>query len=130
MAEDGCWKLSCAYFDDAANFDENAVGNAQNVESMIGTRNAKNADLNNTSIEEFYTALVGKVASAGSNIESLADTQDQVVQSIESKIKDSTGVDLNEELVDLVKYQTAYQAAAQVFNTCNNCLDVLMSLGG
>ena len=130
LTEDGCWKLSCAYFDDAANFDENAVGNAQNVESMIGTRNAKNADLNNTSIEEFYTALVGKVASAGSNIESLADTQDQVVQSIESKIKDSTGVDLNEELVDLVKYQTAYQAAAQVFNTCNNCLDVLMSLGG
>ena len=119
-----------AYFDNAANFDENAVGNAQNVESMIGTRNAKNADLNNTSIEEFYTALVGKVASAGSNIKSLADTQDQVVQSIESKIKDSTGVDLNEELVDLVKYQTAYQAAAQVFNTCNNCLSVLMNLGG
>lgn len=130
LAKDGCWKLSCAYFDDAANFDENAVGNAQNVESMIATRNAKNADLNNTSIEEFYTALVGKVASAGSNIKSLADTQDQVVQSIESKIKDSTGVDLNEELVDLVKYQTAYQAAAQVFNTCNSCLDVLMSLGG
>ena len=130
LTNDGCWKLSCAYFDDITNFDENAVGNAQNVEAMIGTRNEKNALLNNTSIEEFYTSLVGKVASAGSNISSLADTQDQVIQSIESKIKDSTGVDLNEELVDLVKYQTAYQAAAQVFNTCNSCLDVLMSLGG
>ena len=49
---------------------------------------------------------------------------------IESKIKDATGVDLNEELVDLVKYQSAYKAAAQVFNTCNSCLDILMSLGG
>lgn len=130
LTEDGCWKISCAYFEDLANFDENAVGNALNVEDMLGTRNEKLTALDGMSLEDFYTGLVGKVAAAGSNLESLADTQDQVVQSIESKIKDSTGVDLNEELVDLVKYQTAYAAAAQVFNTCNNCLDVLMTLGG
>ena len=87
-------------------------------------------ELDGNSIGDFYTNLVGKVASAGSNIKSLADTQDQLVESIESKIKDATGVDLNEELVDLVKYQSAYKAAAQVFNTCNSCLDILMSLGG
>ena len=60
------------------------------------------------SLEDFYTGLVGKVASAGSNIKSLYETQGEVINSIESKIKDATGVDLNEELVDLVKYQTAY----------------------
>ena len=130
MTDKGCWKISCAYFADPANVDFNAVGNALNVDDMLGTRNEKLKELDGMSIEDFYTSLVGKVASAGSNIKSLADTQDQVVQSIESKIKDATGVDLNEELVDLVKYQTAYQAAAQVFNTCNNCLDVLMNLGG
>lgn len=130
LTDKGCWKISCAYFADPANVDFNAVGNALNVDDMLGTRNEKLKELDGMSIEDFYTSLVGKVASAGSNIKSLADTQDQVVQSIESKIKDATGVDLNEELVDLVKYQTAYQAAAQVFNTCNNCLDVLMNLGG
>ena len=113
LTDEGCWNIACAYFDD-----------------MLGTRNEKLTALDGMSLEDFYTGLVGKVAAAGSNLESLADTQDQVVQSIESKIKDSTGVDLNEELVDLVKYQTAYAAAAQVFNTCNNCLDVLMTLGG
>ena len=130
LTEEGCWNISCAYFEDMANFDENAIGNAQNVEAMLGTRNDKQVDLDGMSLEEFYTGLVGKVATAGSNIKSLAETQDQVVEAIESKIKDATGVDLNEELVDLVKYQTAYQAAAQVFNTCNNCLNVLMNLGG
>ena len=145
LADDGCWKISCAYFADANNFDKSAVGNALNVEQMLLTRNEKNLVdqngnpildkdgnpiLDGSSIGDFYTSLVGKVAAAGSNIKSLADTQDQLVQSIESKIKDATGVDLNEELVDLVKYQSAYKAAAQVFNTCNTCLDVLMSLGG
>lgn len=129
LTEDGCWKLACAFFGDGVNFDENAVGNAQNVAAMLGTRNEKQADLNGMSLEDFYTSLVGKVAAAGSTLQSLYDTQCDVVDSIETKIKDATGVDINEELVDLVKYQTAYAAAAQVFNTCNSCLDTLMTLG-
>ena len=130
FSDDGIWNIACAYFEDGANFDENAVGNAQNVAAMLGTRNQKLDDLNGMSLEDYYTALVGKVASAGSSLQTLYDTQSSVVDSIEAQIKDSTGVDLNEELVDLVKYQTAYSAAAQVFNTCNACLDTLMSLGG
>ena len=130
LTEDGYWNISCAYFDDPANFDVNAVGNAQNVADMLATRNQDLAALDGNSIEEYYTGLVGKVAAAGSNLQSLCDTQAEVVDAIKSRIKDATGVDLNEELVDLVKYQTAYSAAAQVFNTCNACLDTLMTLGG
>ncbi len=127
---DGIWNISCAYFEDGANFDENAVGNAQNVAAMLGTRNVKQDALDGMSIEDYYTSLVGKIASAGSSLQTLYDTQSAVVDGIETKIKDATGVDLNEELVDLVKYQTAYSAAAQVFNICNACLDTLMTLGG
>ena len=130
LTDDGCWNISCAYFEDLANFDENAVGNAQNVAAMLGTRNEKLAALDGMSLEDYYTGLVGKVASAGDNIQTLYDTQSGVVDGIYNQILRTSSVDLNEELVDLVKYQTAYAAAAQVFNTCNNCLDTLMSLGG
>ena len=130
LTEDGMWNIACAYFDDPANFDENAIGNAQNVVGMLATRNEKIADLGNMSIEDFYTNLLGKVAAGGSNLQAMVDTQSDVVDSIHNQILSNNSVDLNEELVDLVKYQTAYSAAAQVFNTCNSCLDVLMSLGG
>lgn len=130
LADDGYWNLACAYFKDPdTNYDPNAVGNAQNVVNMLATRNEKQLELKGTSIEDYYSGLVGKVAAAGSNIQSLYDTQAEVVESIKNKIQDQYGVDLNEELIDLVKYQTAYSAAAQVFNTCNSCLDTLMSLG-
>lgn len=130
LGDNGYWNLACAYFEyPDINFDPNAVGNAQNVVSMLATRNDKQNSLKGTSIEDFYTGLVGKVAAAGSNIQSLYDTQAEVVESIANKIDDQYGVDLNEELVDLVKYQTAYSAAAQVFNACNSCLDTLMTLG-
>ena len=130
LTDDGCWNIACAFFADPANFDENAVGNAQNVVDMLGTRNLKMTELGNMSLEDFYTSLLGKVAAGGSNAEALVDTQQSVVDSIYDKILSNNSVDLNEELVDLVKYQTAYSAAAQVFNTCNSCLDTLMSLGG
>ena len=130
LTDKGCWNIACAYFDDVDNnFDEKAVGNALNVEDMLATRNIKQDKLEKMSIEDYYTGLVGKVASAGSNIQSLYDTQSEVLAAIDTKIKDSTGVDLNEELVDLVKYQTAYAAAANVFNQCNTCIDTLIALG-
>ena len=130
LTEDGCWDIACAFFDDPANFDENAVGNAQNVVDMLGTRGQKLTELGNMSLEDYYTNLLGKVGAGGSNMQALVDTQTNVVDSIKNKILSNNSVDLNEELVDLVKYQTAYSAAAQVFNTCNSCLDVLMTLGG
>lgn len=142
LTEDGCWLLACAYFENPngdpvpPNFDEKAVGNSQNVVDMLGTRNLKldgkdgRPDLGGMSLEEAYTGLLGKIAASGSNGQALVDTQQNVVDSVYNQIKSNNSVDLNEELVDLVKYQTAYSAAAQVFNTCNNCLDTLMALGG
>lgn len=142
LTNDGCWKLACAYFENPQNlnpppgFDARAVGNSQNVVAMLGTRNLKldgvdgRPDLNGMTLEECYTGLLGKIAASGSNGKALVDTQQSVVDSVYNQILSNNSVDLNEELVDLVKYQTAYSAAAQVFNTCNTCLDTLMALGG
>ena len=129
LTNDGIWNISCAYFDDPNNYDINAVGNAQNVVAMMGTRNEKQADLNGMSVEEYYTSLIGKIGSAGDSAKSLYETQTAVVDSLENQLDSAYGVDLNEELVDLVKYQTAYAAAARVFSTVNSCLDTLVSLG-
>ena len=129
LSKDGIWNISCAYFEDPHNYDEHAVGNAQNVVDMLGTRNEKQSSLNGMSVEEFYSSLVGKIGSAGDNLQTLYETQSAVVDSIENQLDSAYGVDLNEELIDLVKYQTAYAASARVFNVVNSCLDVLVSLG-
>lgn len=141
LTDEGCWLISAAYFRDGDNFDPNAVGNAQNVGnsfvdadgnpigSFLGTRSEKRDNLNGQSIEDFYTGLVGKIAAGGNNAQNLVDTQADICDSLYAQIKANNSVDLNEELVDLVKYQTAFAASAQVFNIVNNCLDTLMTLG-
>ena len=134
---DGIWNIACAYFEDPADRPSetnpdayNAVGNSYNVIDMIATRTLKEPNvMNGMSLEDYYSNILGKVASAGDNARSLYETQCDVVDSLESQLDAAYGVDLNEELVDLVKYQTAYAAAAQVFNVVNSCLDTLVSLG-
>ena len=129
LTNDGIWNLSCAYFEDLSNYDERAVGNSQNVVRMLGTRNEKQASLDGMSVEDYYSSMLGKIASAGDSSKTLYNTQCDIVDSLENQLDSAYGVDLNEELIDLVKYQTAYAAAAQVFNVVNSCLDTLMTLG-
>lgn len=141
LTDSGCWLISAAYFRDGDNFDPNAVGNALNVGNsyvdaegnpigcFLGTRSEKRDNLDGQSIEDYYTGLIGKIASSGNNAQNLVDTQQDICDSLYNQIKANNSVDLNEELVDLVKYQTAFAASAQVFNICNSCLDTLMNLG-
>jgi flagellar hook-associated protein 1 FlgK len=40
------------------------------------------------------------------------------------------GVNMDEELANMIKYQHGYQAAARFVTTVNSMLDILMRLGG
>lgn len=129
LTADGIWNIACAYFDDLSDFDINAVGNSNNVQNMLNTRSQQQQELDGMSVEDYYSSMLGRIAAAGDSAKTLYETQSDVVDSLENQLDSAYGVDLNEELVDLVKYQTAYAAAAQVFNVINSCLDTLMTLG-
>lgn len=130
LADGGQWLLATAYFDDPASFDANAVGNNSNVVNMLNTREAAQAGLGGLTFEDFYSALVGEVGTALSNVNGEIEAQQGIVDNLDLQRTSEYSVDLNSELTDLIKYQTAYSAAARVFTTCNSLLDVLVSLGG
>jgi len=122
--------IATAYFEDPSKFDKYAIGNSDNVVAMLQTRGEKNnPGMNGETFEEFYTSLIGKIAVQTSSGDSSAEAQREVCNSIQSQITAETSVDLNEELTDLIKYQTAFAAAARVFNVCNNCFQILTALG-
>lgn len=116
-SNDGYNKIAAAYTSDN---DMNAVGNSNNISSMIETKE---------SISEKYDTILAKITSKTASKSNSADTQNTVVKSLDNKIKEQTGVDLNEELADLVKYQTTMEASARVFAVCNEVLDTIVNLG-
>jgi flagellar hook-associated protein 1 FlgK len=71
------------------------------------------------------------VSSIGSKIESVnsaTTAQSSVVTQAQSKRAEKVGVNLNEELSDLIKYQRAYEASARVFSVASELMQTLVNL--
>jgi len=135
---DGYNKVAAAYVEgydplDPTTVDKNAVGNAENVVAMIKTQSDASspefATIGHVTFGEYYNGIIAQVTSNMEATQSEADAQDAIVNSLQNQKASETSVDLNEELTDLVKAQTAYSASARVFSVCNEVLDTLISLG-
>lgn len=136
--EGGYNKIAAAYFenydpDDPESVDLNAVGNADNIISMIKTKSDATGTefdaLGNIPFAEFYNGILGKVTSGLKGAQDAVNLQSDVIEALNNKMAAETSVDLNEELAELVRSQTAYSASARVFTTCNTLFDVLLNLG-
>lgn len=89
------------------------------------------SDTTPVTFESFYTKLVGEVATTGNiyktTSESLEGTRDQIENSRQGVI----GVNSDEELTNMIKYQNAYNASSRYINVISEMIDYLLSsLGG
>lgn len=78
---------------------------------------------------DFYSNLVFKIGSDTSNTSADVDASDQILRQLEDQRSSISAVSLDEEAANMVKYQTAYQAAARVVTTINSMLDAAVNLG-
>jgi flagellar hook-associated protein 1 FlgK len=78
---------------------------------------------------DFYSNIVFQVGIATSNTSADVDSSNLILQQLQDQRGSVSGVSLDEEAANLIKYQTAYQAAARVVSTVNTLLDVAVNLG-
>ena len=81
-----------------------------------------------SSLSEFFQELRVNVASDKENNDFLLETQQSVVQSLESSYDLLTKVDSDEEMINLIKFQAAYTANAKIVTTIDEMLQVLLGL--
>ena len=76
---------------------------------------------------DYYSALVGLVATEGSVYSSIVTAQQTATHNLSDSRDAIMGVSSNEELTNMIKYQNAYNAASRYITTCNDMLDRLLS---
>ena len=84
--------------------------------------------LNGISISDYYTGIATDIGSKVKKSTNLLSSQEKIVMTIENQQASEAGVSLDEELVNLSKYQQAYQASAKVISTVQNLVDTLLTL--
>ncbi len=109
---------------------------AQNGESADNTTALAISNLGDTaqtglsgqSINQAYEAMVNDVATKTATATADATSTAQVVTTLQDQRQNLSGVSIDEETVNLMQEQNAYQAAARVITTVNTMMTDLLDL--
>jgi flagellar hook-associated protein 1 len=105
-----------------------AVGDGAVALSIARLAKQTNAALNNESFGDAYSQVVTGLGNALSNANDQVANQ-QAVNSMLAQQRDSvSGVSLEEEMTNLMTFQKAYQASAQIISTVNLMLQSLIGM--
>jgi flagellar hook-associated protein 1 FlgK len=77
----------------------------------------------------YLSQIVGLQAAAASNAANLKQGQDVVLSSLQQRFNQTAGVNIDQEMSDLLNLQNSYAANARVMNTVNAMLTALMQMG-
>ena len=79
---------------------------------------------------DFYAGLIGLIGSHTRQASEMATNQTLVVDHLTTRRESISGVSLDEEATDMIRFQHAYQAAARVINAVDEMLDTLINRTG
>ncbi|HEY3768447.1 MAG TPA: flagellar hook-associated protein FlgK [Candidatus Angelobacter sp.] len=77
----------------------------------------------------FYSNTVAQLGSDIQQATAQSNTQDAVVQQLQTQRDSVSGVSLDEEAANLVQFQRAYQAAARIVNVVDSLTQTAINLG-
>ncbi len=77
---------------------------------------------------EYFSSLVSRVGSDTSNAKFNAQYHAALASDLKSRQESVSGVNLDEEMTNLIKFQHAYTAAAKLITTADSMLEVLLGL--
>ena len=81
-----------------------------------------------TTAENYYHTLLGSMGTLASGISMNKETSESMVQQLTDMRDSFSAVSLDEEMVNLMTYQSAYAAAAKLITTADEMLDTLLSM--
>ncbi len=76
--------------------------------------------------DEYNQALIGLATDRGS-YQTLREGQQSIVESIYNRLESVRGVNIDEELTNLLQFQRTYEANARVISSVNEMLDTLIN---
>jgi flagellar hook-associated protein 1 FlgK len=105
----------------------NGLNDGSNATSLAGLADVGVLDGGKTTVVDSYANLTTQIGTAGSQAASDLTTQTNLYNQAEGAQQSVSGVNLNQEAANLVQYQQAYQASAQVISTAQQLFTSLIT---
>jgi len=81
-----------------------------------------------SSFNEFYSSMVGKVGSLAQMAENNREHSAMVAEQLQLKQESVSGVSIDEEMTNLIRFQQAYSASARIISKVDELLDNIIRM--
>lgn len=105
------------------------LGDSRNALLLGALQSAQTLDNGTTSFQGAYSQMVNEVGNKTRELEVTSAAAGKVYTESVASQQAESGVNLDEEATNLLRYQQAYQAAGKVMQTVNELFDLLVSMG-
>jgi flagellar hook-associated protein 1 FlgK len=105
-----------------------APGDNTTALALLNLRNQKTLANGTRSFDDFYQEFVSDLGTDSEAAVHQNDNQDYLLDQIDNLRDAVSGVSLDEEMTDLMKYQRSYEMAAKIIATADEMLDTLLKM--
>ena len=126
-------KLSAAIAADAnliAASTDGLPGNGDNATAIAQIRDRALAGLGGHRLTDYYRGVISGLAVSGQEAERVLITQDLLGRQIDNQQAQESGVSLDEEMVELMKHQQVYTAAARLLSVMDEMIVTIIERMG
>jgi len=104
-----------------------ATGDNTNAQTLADLLDSKLLTSGNRSLSDINASLLGFLGSKTAGAESSLSIENTLLSSAEQSLISVSGVNLDEEAADLLRFQQAYQASAQIISVAEELFDALLN---
>jgi len=105
------------------------AGDSSNAVKLAALQTANTLDNNMTTYQGAYSQLVSMIGNKARELEVTGSAANKIyTQAVQAQQAES-GVNLDEEAANLMRYQQAYQAAGKVMQTAGQLFEMLLTMG-
>ncbi|WP_418791024.1 flagellar hook-associated protein FlgK [Phosphitispora sp. TUW77] len=102
--------------------------NAGDGSNAINIVELKHMELIGTAtVDDYYNAMIAELGVQAREAERMTENQELLVTQLENRREQVSGVSLDEEMTNMIKFQHAYNAAARVVTAMDELLDTVVN---
>ncbi|MFN2364810.1 MAG: flagellar basal body rod C-terminal domain-containing protein, partial [Halarsenatibacteraceae bacterium] len=106
-----------------------AEGSGENATALARALNDDQLPgLDNTSVNKYFEGVISSLGVDGQRSEQMVENSDLLKEQLTNRREEVSGVSLDQELANMIKFQQAYGAAANIISTQQQNLDTLLGL--
>ncbi len=106
---------------------EGGVGDNSNALALAQLQDATILANSTSTLEGSYNTLIAEVGTRTRQAEVASQSQARLLEQAQAQRESISGVNLDEEAANMLRFQQSYQAAAQVISVTNSLFDTLLS---